>query len=392
MAMNQLLYEGRTLVGLVSSIIRQDTLRVLYNRLDWERMFRLADYHRVANIVYLSVLGKGDALPDRWRERFFERYQEALLFGENCDESLREMLMWLDMREVSCTLLTSISVRELYKLPETAENTPVQILLDEENYHLAKGYLVDLGYETDQIYKGYGERMKRISGISVILYHKLPFRTSGYARNMQKLLEESYIREPYLNIRELPTESEFIFRMAKAVYGYVTDDLRLREVLDLQLFHQIWRNEINWEAVQKKLEDFQVDELAEKLLRIAYMWFGDKKDNYFADQPEDMTVYDVLEDRLLTQGAINQECDVQALKLEKAIQKEIEREKRGEGREIFWEKVWNSVKAFNKKLRWVFPDYHYMSSIYPVVEKIPILLPFFWGVRGIRLLFRVFIK
>lgn len=392
MAMNQLLYEGRTLVGLVSSIIRQDTLRVLYNRLDWERMFRLADYHRVANVVYLSVLGKGDALPDRWRERFFERYQEALLFGENCDESLREMLMWLDMREVSCTLLTSISVRELYKLPETAENTPVQILLDEENYHLAKGYLVDLGYETDQIYKGYGERMRRISGISVILYHKLPFRTSGYTRNMQRLLEESYIREPYLNIRELPTESEFIFRMAKAVYGYVTDDLRLREVLDLQLFHQMWRNEINWEAVQKKLEDFQVDELAEKLLRIAYMWFGDKKDNYFADQPEDTTVYDVLEDRLLTRGAINRECDVQALKLEKAIQKELEREKRGEGREIFWEKVWNSVKAFNKKLRWVFPDYHYMSSIYPVVEKIPILLPIFWGVRGIRLLFRVFIK
>ena len=57
--MNQLLYEGRTLVGMVSSIIRQDAMHVLYNRLDWERMFRLADYHRVANVVYLSVLGKG---------------------------------------------------------------------------------------------------------------------------------------------------------------------------------------------------------------------------------------------------------------------------------------------------------------------------------------------
>ena len=303
--MNQLLYEGRTLVGMVSSIIRQDAMHVLYNRLDWERMFRLADYHRVANVVYLSVLGKGDALPSRWRDRFFERYQEALLFGENCDESFRELLMWLDMREVSCTLLTSVSMRELYKLPETAENTPVQILLDEENYLLAKGYLVDLGYETDQTYKGYGERMRRISGVSVILYHKLPFRTSGYIKNMQRLLEDSYIKEPYLNIRELPAESEFIYRMAKAVYGYVTDELRLREVLDLQIFHRAWREEINWEAVQKRLEDFQIDELAEKLLRIAYMWFGDKKDNYFTDQPEDVSVYDILEDRLLTQGTIN---------------------------------------------------------------------------------------
>ena len=84
--MNQLLFEGRTLVGIVASIVRQDALHVMFNRLDWERMFRLADYHRVANIVYLGVLGKGDALPDRWRDRFFGRYQETLLFEENCEE------------------------------------------------------------------------------------------------------------------------------------------------------------------------------------------------------------------------------------------------------------------------------------------------------------------
>lgn len=392
--MNQLLYEGRTLVGMVSSIIRQDAMHVLYNRLDWERMFRLADYHRVANVVYLSVLGKGDALPSRWRDRFFERYQEALLFGENCDESFRELLMWLDMREVSCTLLTSVSMRELYKLPETAENTPVQILLDEENYLLAKGYLVDLGYETDQTYKGYGERMRRISGVSVILYHKLPFRTSGYIKNMQRLLEDSYIKEPYLNIRELPAESEFIYRMAKAVYGYVTDELRLREVLDLQIFHRAWREEINWEAVQKRLEDFQIDELAEKLLRIAYMWFGDKKDKYFIenDQPEDMSVFDILEDRLLTQGEINREIDEQALKLEKALLKEQDKERRTEGMLMFRDKLMNNLAAFQKKLRWMFPDYHYMSSIYPAVEKLPVLLPVFWGIRAIRLLLRIFTR
>ena len=209
---------------------------------------------------------------------------------------------------------------------------------------------------------------------------------------MQKILEDSYIREPYLNIRELPAESEFIFRMAKAVYGYVSDELRLREVLDLQIFHRAWREEINWEAVQKKLEDFQVDELGEKLLRISYMWFGDKKDNYFTDQPEDVTVYDILEDRLLTQGTINRESDMQALRLEKAIKKEIEREKRGEGRELYWEKITDSFRVFRKKLRWIFPDYHYMSSIYPMVERLPVLLPFFWGVRGVRLFFRLFIK
>lgn len=390
--MNQLLYEGRTLVGIVSSIIRQDTLHVLYNRLDWERMFRLADYHRVSNIVYLGILGKGDVIPDRWRDRFFERYQEALQFGENCDESIREVLMWLDMREISCTVLTSSLVRELYTIPETAENCPIQILMDEDNYFLAKGYLVDLGYETDQTYKGYGERMRRTSGVSVVLYHTLPFKVPGYGRNMQRLLETAYIKEPYYTIRVLPEESEFVFRMAKAIYSYVTDELRLREVLDLMLFHRAWRNEISPEFVEKRLADFQIDELAEKLLRIAYMWFGDKKDNYFVGQIEDMAVYDVLEDRLLTKGVINRESDPQALKLQKAIQKELDKERREEGRDIFLEGIAAHWENFRKSLRWAFPDYHYMSSIYPIVEKIPILLPVYWVIRGIRLLLRMFVK
>ena len=53
--MNQSLFEGRSLVGIVSSIIRQDASQVLLNRLEWDSMFRLADFHKVANIVYLGV-------------------------------------------------------------------------------------------------------------------------------------------------------------------------------------------------------------------------------------------------------------------------------------------------------------------------------------------------
>ena len=68
--MNQFLFEGRSLVGIVSSIIRQDDLKVSFSRLDWERMFRLADYHKVASIVYLGILGYREALPEKWQARF----------------------------------------------------------------------------------------------------------------------------------------------------------------------------------------------------------------------------------------------------------------------------------------------------------------------------------
>lgn len=387
--MNQLLFDGRSLVGIVSSIIRQNELHVNFNRIDWERMYRIADYHKVANVVYLGILGYSESVPERWRERFFGRYQESLQFGENYKESIREVLTWLDTRNISCTVLTSEIVREFYRIPEAADTSPLRIYLDEESYTLARGYLIDLGYEVEATYEGTGERFSRISAISVELYYAFPFRTARYIKEMRKLLEGACVREAYKRIRALSIESEFVYRMASAVYRYVTNEVTMREIIEIQIFHKTFRDQICMDSVWKRLKDFEVDGLAEKFLRISYMWFGDRQDTYYDGLPEDMAVYDILEERLLTRGIINHETDSQALKLEKSVRRELEKEKKGERIRQLKEKMRERLESIMRILRWIFPDYHYMASIYPVLEKLPVLLPIFWMVRGIRLFVRI---
>ncbi len=387
--MNQLLFDGRSLVGIVSSIIRQNELHVNFNRIDWERMYRIADYHKVANIVYLAILGYSESVPERWRERFFGRYQESLQFGENYKESIQEVLAWLDARNISCTVLTSEIVREFYRIPEAADTSPLRIYLDEGSYTLAKGYLIDLGYEVEATYEGTGERFSRISAIPVELYYAFPFRAARYIKEMRRLVESACEREGYKRIHALSVESEFVYRMASAAYRYVTDEVTMREIIELQVFHKTFRDRIRMDAVQKRLKDFEIDGLAEKLLRISYMWFGDRKDTYYDGLPEDMSVYDILEERLLTRGIINHETDSQALKLEKSVRKELEKEKKGERIRQLKAKMKERCESAMRVLRWIFPDYHYMASIYPILEKLPVLLPVFWVSRGIRLLIRI---
>ncbi len=387
--MNQLLFDGRSLVGIVSSIIRQNELHVNFNRIDWERMYRIADYHKVANIVYLAILGYSESVPERWRERFFGRYQESLQFGENYKESIQEVLAWLDARNISCTVLTSEIVREFYRIPEAADTSPLRIYLDEESYTLARGYLIDLGYEVEATYEGTGERFSEISAIPVELYYAFPFRATRYIKEMRRLLETACEREGYKRIHALSVESEFVYRMASVAYHYVTDEVTMREIIELQVFHKTFRDRIRMDAVQKKLKDFEIDGLAEKLLRISYMWFGDRKDTYYDGLPEDMSVYDILEERLLTRGIINHETDSQALKLEKSVRKELEKEKKGERIRQLKVKMKECLESVMRVFRWIFPDYHYMASIYPILEKLPVLLPVFWVFRGIRLLIRI---
>lgn len=384
--MNRLIFEGRFLVNMTGSIMRQDALRLVHSRIDWERMYRTADYHKIASMVYLCLLGNGEAVPERWQNKFFERYQEALRFGEVYRDAEKEILMLMDMMEVPCIILASSGIRSLYQIPESAANSPLRLYLDSESYTLAKGYLVDLGYETDVSFPGCGERMRKISGFVVEIYHKLPFLTSHYNKNMTYLLEKAYLMNSYKYVRTLSLDNGFIFRMAQAVYHYVMDELLIREMMDLFLYHKTWREQMNQEYIERKLADFHIDELADKLLHVSYMWFGTKEESRFEVQPEDMSVYDILENRVLSRGAITKETDKQAILLQRLIYQEMNKEKR----RVKWEKLKRRFRerwdVYMRKVRWVFPEYRYMCAIYPILEKVPVLLPFCWIRRGFRFL------
>ena len=68
--------------------------------------------------------------PETWRDRFFERYQESLRFGEVCEEGERELLALLDFKEVSVLILESSSRRKLYEMEEMAGECALRALYE----------------------------------------------------------------------------------------------------------------------------------------------------------------------------------------------------------------------------------------------------------------------
>lgn len=390
--MNQVLFEGRFLVSMISTIIQKGALHVRYGRMDWERLFRTADYHRVANIIYLGLLGNGGLVSERWMSRFFERYQECLNNGDNCETGEREVLTLLDMEQIPCIILSSSTVRGLYELPETADLSPLRLYLGPDMYVRVKGYLVDLGYETTQTYLDYGERMHRLSGLNVDIYRKLPFKTRYYEKGMRNLTLRARVRNGGKTVRILSAEDRLVYRMASMAYQYVTDELLIRDMLDLFLYHRAWRSHLDGEYVTKKLQDFRVDVLAYKLLRLSYMWFGQKEDKEYIQSEgplEDVVSFDILENRIFSRGGEDgkeKETDPQALGLNRLLQKDEDRELRKLRHQSFRRKVAERKKAISRFFQWVFPDYKYMSALYPNLEKAPLLLPLYWIFRGIRLI------
>ena len=384
--MNRTVFEGRYLVDLVGSVIKQKDFTKKYMKMDWERLFHLADYHKIANIIYIGMLGASGQIPEKWGARLFERYQESLMYSTSYENSELEILNMLNMHKISATVLESSATRRLYRIPESASNSPLRLLMSEKDYSLAKGFLIDLGYLTDHFYPKFGEHMRAGNGFMVEIYYKLPFITKNYQKCMTALMEKAYIDKTFNSMHTFSLESSFVFRMAEVCYNYCEDALTIRKLLDVFLFYHQFKAKMNQDLIWARFKEFKIDVIAECLIHISALWFGTRADDMLDLTVEDADVYDNMESRILSNGVIGTDMVNQASTLRNEIQRELDKEKRVEEKALRKQERGEFWHRFKQELLWIFPEYKYMSSLYPVLEKVPILLPFFWIIRGFRMI------
>lgn len=337
---NQSFYEGRILVNMAASVMRQDDIKPLHGNLDWERLFRIADYNKISNLIYLAVLGNNERMPERWKTRFYERYSDALIFNESCEEGEREILVLLETRKVPALILASSRRRSLYPRDEMAGESSLKLFFpDLETYLFAKGYLVDIGYETDTLYSGTGEKMRIPGRFSVEIYHAFPYQTQTYQKGMDHLLRRAFPKENGTYLYELKEIDQLVYLMVQSAYLYVTGGLQVRHLADLYVFYKKIQNQV--QGLDERLKEFKVNELAQKLLHLSFMWFGTREECAEMVKAEELQVFDVLEDNVFsgTTGKIKKETDKQALELQADILKEEELKNRRERRALFRQRL-----------------------------------------------------
>ena len=384
--MNRSVYEGKFLINLLGSTLRQDDSFPMMRRMNWGRLYRIADYHELSSGIYLGMLSTGARVPSLFGEKFFHRYQEAVRYGEIYESSELEILSAFQAVKVPAVVLESAAVRRLYRLPETAANSPLRLYIPEERYYMARGYLFDMGYETDQFYTGFGEHMKRVGGFQVEIYHHLPFLTKNYKNHMKSLLDRAYPDKKYPVLKVLSLESSYMFRMAEACYHFCTDSLKIRELLDLYLFYKLFHKDMNKKFLDARIKELDISLLSQSLLHMADMWFSSRKDSLFPYPKDSISLFDDMESRILSNGMVGADSISEAAKLRKAI-KDAENKEERAAKWRKWKEKWkNRFDGIKKQLRWIFPESDYMKSLYPGLENAPFLLPLYWIRRDFKLL------
>ncbi|KEZ88117.1 nucleotidyltransferase family protein [Lacrimispora celerecrescens] len=95
-------YEERYLMTLLSSVINQKESPAPLRYLNWEKMFRIADYHRVAHVVYYGIMGLDEEIPQSVRQRFFGKYLESVHRVERLRKAERQVQTLLERNGINC--------------------------------------------------------------------------------------------------------------------------------------------------------------------------------------------------------------------------------------------------------------------------------------------------
>ncbi|WP_394523106.1 nucleotidyltransferase family protein [Lacrimispora sp. JR3] len=363
-------YEERYLINIIAAVMNQKETPEPFRQLNWEKMFRLADFHHVAHIVYYGIMGLTETIPQPIQKKFFQKYLEAVHRTERLRKGEKQLKAVMEYKEIHCFFLNYSEMVKHYPIEEMCCSEFIEIGTDKKNTDPIANLLRIRDF-TERPIQENGYLYYRIPSVKVFFYDYNIFFSRPMRRFFKSLLKSPVREKNSKFVKEISLDDQYLFRMCRLTDCYAKGEISLNQIIDFWVFYKTYAEEFSWKYIYERLKKLKISEFAERLEYLVLRWFGT------GAAVENAEIYEAIEAYILSKGIEGREVSEQYLPLIKTVADCYERNKKAE--------------KLAKLLEWTFPDRRYMETIYPVIEKAGVLLPLFWIIRlaryGIRVCF-----
>ncbi|HCD42565.1 MAG TPA: hypothetical protein DEQ64_02270 [Lachnoclostridium sp.] len=353
-------YEERYLMTLLSSVINQKESPEPLRYLNWDKMFRIADYHRVAHVVYYGIMGLDVEIPQSIRQRFFGKYLESVHRVERLRSAERQVQTLLERNGINCFFLNYSDFVKCYPIEEMCCREFIEIGTEKKYAQVIRTLLWDADFE-ERYTEIRGELYYRVPGNKVLCFNQTMF----FSRSMQKfyinLVRSLPNKKGQNHIKEMNASETYLFLMCRLTDSYARGDISLSQIMDFWAFYKTQGEFFLWPYIYERLKELKIEEFAERLEYLILRWFGT------GTGIENVEIYDNMESYIFSKGTEGREVSEQFLPLIKTVADCYSRDRKKE--------------ELGRLVAWLFPDREYMETIYPALEKAGALLPVFWLIR-----------
>lgn len=359
-------YELKCLLDILEAVVNEDKIPEWQQEPDWGKLFKLADYHHVANTVYAPILSMENRWLARWKSSFEERYHYSVVMRDRYKDAEAIVVKAIEKAKIHCMELEESVLTGCYARKENRYPMPITFLIEHGKIEILRKVMKQLDFEErpakDQKTASEEHCFSKSGGVMFVFYETLIFTGKKINRYFSLSPKSFQKKKGYQYIHVQNVNDFYLYYIAWLAERYAKGDIELRNIMDLWQYYLLCYEKIDWTEVNKELERLELGEFGRLIVKLSAIWFGGMND--FEDDADMLLAMKIY---IASKGTRAREENQKLLTLVKEVAdvyaRDLKRERRRE-----------------KLERW-FPDRVYMETIYPALETRGRLLPFYWIAR-----------
>ncbi|MBQ9974239.1 MAG: nucleotidyltransferase family protein [Oscillospiraceae bacterium] len=324
---------------------------------DLEQAMKPMYMHQIQSVCYIGAVNCGLDKSQPAMQKLFQIYCGVLQHCEKQERLLAELLEAFDRDNIDYMPLKGVELRRLYPSPELRSMGDADILIRMEQYPRITGIMQRLGYQQGR--ESDHELLWKKDVLIVELHKRLvPSNNRDFCAVFGDGWQMARLQEG--TRYAMSREDTFVYLFTHFTKHYRDGGVGCRQLVDLWLYLRAC--ELDMAYTEQFLKKLGLLEFYGNIRRVLCAWFEDGR---WDDKTQFITSV------ILRSGSWGDRSS--------HILASVSKERQQTGG-LFRAKIRRLWKL-------TFLPLMYMKQKYPVLEKAPVLLPFFWIVRLVKVLF-----
>jgi len=357
--------EKMYLIHLLATVLHAAQPQKPPENLDWATLYKLSTKHCVANMVTysLSKLSHDSKPPHEILVQFQNDCKKGMAKEATQHITVEQVLKTFEENHIACMPLKGYLIKYLYPQPDMRMMSDVDILFRHEQTEQVKKLLLGLGFTVEHEGGNHDVYYKK-PFMNIEMHRRLIAENSPYSDYLKQVWGRARLKTDGQYIYELSQEDFFIFIMMHLTKHYAKAGTGIRSIMDIWVYNNRYRSEMDWNYIQAELEKVQLWEFTQNICGLGEVWFGEIQSN---------ELYDEMSEYIFSSGVYGTKKHSLVSAMNTSASKK------------------RSIRAAKQlyRLKLFFPGLTAMKTTYPFLSVLPFLLPLCWVLRGVKsLLFK----
>lgn len=348
--MTDIMETKKYFLQMVASIINEQPIPACPASINLSQLYKLASQNAVLSFLFLAAKNGGITLPEAIENSLKNTYMTNLVRDVSQAEEREYIRQKFSEEDIDFMFLKGSHLKELYPFPEIRYMVDMDVLVHEKDLKKGRKILLERGFSQ---YKDNGKD---------IIFTKKPCLTIELH---QMLFVEDYFMHDYFvdvweraeNINKheykMSYNDLYVYTLAHLAEHYLEAGSCFRPTMDLFLMEKKLGEKLDFSYINEQFEKIGIEKFAHKLRKLYNCMFADCE---YDDDLLTMENYIVLGAPVRNAEEAAKAAAAQKTKSQRMVET-------------------------------AFPKLSRMEVRYPILKKLPFLLPIFWIIRIIHYIF-----